>query len=689
MCAQEPVQLIGRIQSHGLLFALSEPDLIVRHVSANVSAYLGIPPELVLGGTFEAILQAEQFEAFQYQVLSAEGLGATLVSLAVGNHTIVMDSIAHRQDGMLIVEMEPVEGAHSIHPLNIDDHVRGPLSRMETASDILELSGLAAREIQRLSGFDRVMVYRFDEEWNGEVIADEVSGSPISYLGLRFPASDIPPQVRQLLLINPVRMIADIDAMPVDVIPAIGPLTGRRLDLTRSLTRSAAPVHLEYLRNLNVRASLTVSIVVEGRLFGLITCHHPVARRLDRSTRSVCGLIGQTFASQVNLRIGNEALQARLASRKLREKCMAKIEATELLFIAGHFPGSSLLELLDADGIILSIDGGVSYQGVTVAEERLLPVISMLRKLASRGISSSSRLSDLYSSAASYASEAAGALYMGLDEGSRDYLLLLRRELVETVVWAGDPNAAVSADEQGQLHPRASFAAWRETVRGRSRPWRELELECAGALRELLLRLQSAQQLHESQAHIRYLAHYDSLTGLINRHSIRLKLEECVKEAAAGNSSFTVLLIDLDRFRHFNDSLGHAVGDNILKIVAERMQLQLRREDVVGRLGGDEFVIILSEVGIESDLSAMIARILNFISQPMLIDENTEVNITASIGISRYPADGLSSDALLSRSDQVMYQVKRSGGSAFEVYLARSGIARRAAPEPHLTPHDR
>jgi diguanylate cyclase (GGDEF)-like protein len=679
-CAEEQVQFIGRIQSHGLLFALSEPDFIVRQVSANVSAYLGISPQLILGGSFEAILRSQQFEFFQYQALSGEPMGSALLSLEVGSKTIAMHCVSHRHDGVLIVEMEPVDGAHSLDPLNIDSDVRVPLSRMDAASNILQLSQIAAGELQRLSGFNRVMVYRFDEEWNGEVIADDVIASPISYLGLRFPATDIPPQVRQLFLINPLRMIADVDAAPVEIVSANEPLTGRPLDLSHSVTRWPAPVHLEYLRNMGVQASLTISIIVERRLWGLITCHHSEPRRLDRSTRSVCELIGEAFASQVNLRIDNEALQARLTSRRLLEKCMVEIEATESLFLAGHFQGASLLDLLDADGIIANIDGFLSYEGVTLEEDLLLPVISILRNLSLRGISSSDKLSDLHSAAASYSAEASGALYVGLTDGSSDYLLLLRRELVKTVVWAGDPNASVSADEKGQLHPRSSFAAWQQTVRGRSRPWRELEIESAGVLRELLLRLQGAQKLHESQKRIQHLAHYDSLTGLINRHSIRLKLDEYVNKAAASNSSFAVLFIDLDCFKHFNDSLGHAAGDAILKIAGERMQHQVRDEDVVGRLGGDEFVIILSEVRGESDLSAMIARILGAISEPMRIEDNSTINITASIGISRYPVDGVSSDALLSRSDAVMYQVKRNGGNAFDLRVIAPVLGNGSTP---------
>ena len=164
--------------------------------------------------------------------------------------------------------------------------------------------------MRRLTGFDRVMIYRFDAEWNGEVIAEAASASPVSYLALRFPASDIPAQVRQLFLLNPLRAIADIDATAVPVVPDVGPLTGRPLDLMRSFLRSSSRIHLEYLRNMGVQSSLTVSIIVGARLWGMITCHHTAPRRLDWSTRSVCELIGRTLALLVALRMDNAALRS-------------------------------------------------------------------------------------------------------------------------------------------------------------------------------------------------------------------------------------------------------------------------------------------------------------------------------------------------------------------------------------------
>jgi len=498
-CAREQVQIIGHIQSHGLLFALSEPDLVVRQVSSNISALLGLSPESILGRSFEAVLGARQFEKFGLKVSSGQPLTTTLVRLPASRDSLEMHCVAHRQDGALIVELEMLGGAHALAPLDIDSHIMIPLSRLEAASTILELSWLAANEIRKLSGFDRVMVYRFDKEWNGEVIAEVVGPSPVSYYGLRFPASDIPPQVRRLFLMNPLRIIADVASTPVPIVPGAGPLTGRPLDLTRSLLRSAAPVHLEYLRNMDVKSSMTVSILVENQLWGMIGCHDPSPRRVDHATRSVCALITQILASQVALRIDNALLQSRLAARKMLEKYMEGVEASTSLSPAEHLQNPRLLELFDADGLLSRIDGVVSSHGVTVEEELLRPVVGNLRSLAVRGIASSHMLGELDPSAAVFASRASGALYLELSQETGDYLMFQRKELVETVMWAGDPNYTVSADERGQLHPRTSFAAWKETVRGCSRQWSEPELETAARLRERLLRLRDDQKVRQAK----------------------------------------------------------------------------------------------------------------------------------------------------------------------------------------------
>ena len=253
-------------------------------------------------------------------------------------------------------------------------------------------------------------------------------------------------------------------------------------------------MHIQYLRNMNVASSLTVSIVIGNRLWGMIACHHCAPRPADSATRSVCEVIGRIFAAQIGLRIDNLALQSRLASRTLLENYMAGVEASTSLFGAQPFQSARLLELFDADGLLSRIDDVVFSQGTTVDEDALEAVIGKFRKFSSRGIASSNSLSFLDGAAENYARVVSGALYIGLSEAAGDYILLLRRELIETVVWAGNPDKAISADALGVLHPRTSFAAWQETVRGRARPWTEPQLESARFLREQLLRLREKRR---------------------------------------------------------------------------------------------------------------------------------------------------------------------------------------------------
>jgi diguanylate cyclase (GGDEF)-like protein len=670
-CALEPIQIIGHIQPHGLLFALSEPDLIIRHVSVNVSTLLGMSPETLLGYSIEKVFGAEQFETFRSQILSIEPSSATLLFIPVNGLVTDMYSTFHRHDGVLIVELDLVRGTHSLEPLDLDAHIRNPLGRMEKATDMMELSGLAAEEIRRLSGFDRVMVYRFDEDWNGEVIAESVDAAlPVLYLSSRFPESDIPAQARQLFLMNLSRSIADVAATPVPIIPEIGPLTGKPLDLTRSSLRSAAPIHIHYLGNMAVQSSMTLSIVVNHQLWGLMACHGIRPHRVDQPTRSVCELMVQVFASQVALRIDNATLHSRLTSRKALEKYMVGVDSSQSVAQTGHLQGAEVLDLLAADGLVSRVDGLISYRGATVTEDLLLPVIAKLKSVSARGIASSNMLGALDPSAASYASDASGALYIGLTEETGDYLLLLRRELAKKLVWAGNPDKAASLDESGRLRPRASFAAWKETVRGHSLPWNDLELENASFVREQLLRLRESERLRKSEEHVRYLAKYDALTGLLNRHAIHLKLEQCVKEAESDHYQIAVLFIDLDHFKPINDRYGHAAGDQILKITAKRMQHQVRSEDSVGRLGGDEFIIILPGLSLEENVLEVVRRILRTVEKPIEIEGGVTVNVTASIGLSRYPVDGTTSEALISRSDTAMYRVKGTGGNAFELFRA-------------------
>jgi diguanylate cyclase (GGDEF)-like protein len=327
-----------------------------------------------------------------------------------------------------------------------------------------------------------------------------------------------------------------------------------------------------------------------------------------------------------------------------------------------------LLNLFDADGLISRIDDVVTSQGSIIEEETLLPAIGKLREIANRGVATSHMLSALDPGAEAYASKVSGALYISLSDWNGDYLMLVRRELIETITWAGNPDKAVSS-EGGALRPRTSFAAWQETVRRRSRPWTDLELENAHVLRELLGRLGEARRLRKFEERIRYLVHYDALTGLFNRDSINLKLEQCVNDAVTNGSSFGVAFVDLDGFRALNDRLGHAAGDEVLKTVAARMQRTVQSPNLVGRLGNDEFVLILP-VLTESEALAAAGRMLEELNKPLGLAENPELTVGASVGLSQYPADGTSGESLIGRAYLAMSRIKQNGGNGFQAFGA-------------------
>ena len=668
VCAREQIHIIGHTQAHGFLIAVSEGDFVVTYISANLPAALGKKPEDVLGQPLEHILGARQTATVRASVAAGDVLAANPIAISVGAPARAMDCVAHLHDGMLLLEMEPRSGAFGLGTLNMTTHVKRPIERMEREADVEQLVQAAAREFRRTSGFDRVMIYRFDAEFHGQVIAED-SNEAAEFLGHWFPASDIPAQARRLFLINTLRSIADVESEPVPILSAETASPGRPLDLSHSLLRSASPIHLEYLRNMGVRATMTASIVVRGRLWGMVAAHHRSPHRLDFTTRALCELLAQILSAQIVARGDNALLQERLDSRDLLEGYMTSVERSAPSLGGEGLDLTRLLTVFHADGLVSRIDGVESTFGTTVETVRLGPAIAALRARAARGVAGTDHLCELDAAAAAYAPAASGALFLGLSEGSEDYILLLRRELIQTITWAGNPDKSVATDAgTGVLHPRASFASWREVVRGRSLPWMNMEIENAGLLREQLMQLSEAARRHKAEERVRYLARYDVLTALPNRSSMEDTLERALASAVKERTGFAVLFVDLDHFKEFNDTLGHAAGDRILQIVASRLQRSVRGEDTVGRIGGDEFIAVLPGFETEQEALEAAARLLAEIEKPFELGGDEKFRITASIGMSRYPSDGSSSELLLQHSDIAMYRAKKSGGNALQVF---------------------
>jgi light-regulated signal transduction histidine kinase (bacteriophytochrome) len=341
------------------------------------------------------------------------------------------------------------------------------------------------RQVRALTGFDRAMVLRFDQGWNGTVVAEDRSEELPSYRGLRFPASDISAQARELYRLNRLRLIPDADYVPLPIRPEAGSLTGRPADLGLSVLRSVSPVHLEYMRNMRTGASMSVSVLREGRLWGLISCHSRTAHHVPPSTRAACDLLGQIFALQIAAQEQVEQARHRVELQSVQSRLLGRM-ATEANFLGGLLADpEELLRLAGAQGAAVVFGDRCESVGTAPAPAHLREIAGWLRG-AGKEVFATDTLAARMPRAERFKDSASGLLAISISKLHAGYVMWFHPEVVETVSWGGDPQKPAEADGL-RLHPRQSFEVWKEMVRDRALPWRQGEIDTAGELRNAIV----------------------------------------------------------------------------------------------------------------------------------------------------------------------------------------------------------
>ncbi|WP_194289095.1 MULTISPECIES: SpoIIE family protein phosphatase [unclassified Nocardioides] len=483
-CEREPIHVPGAIQPHGVLLAL-DADLRVAMASDNVKEMLGLDLDRLLGAPLADVLgeRAARTIAESVERTGGETLRLVVEEVAqrVGALGAELDVNVHVSGERIIVEIEPaVDVAVAMPSYRL---ARGAMQRLARTSTVLELSAQLATEVAGLTGFDRVMVYRFDEDWNGEVVAEERRADLNPFLGLHYPATDIPSQARRLYTVNWTRLIADVDYLPVALSPGCDPATGQPLDLSQSVLRSVSPIHLEYLGNMGVTASMSVSLVIDGELWGLIACHHYSGpHRPGHDVRAASEFLGQAASQLIAERQRSDLRDAQLESGRLLGEITARTSASGPRALVSLLDDPDLLTLMGATGVALCFDGVVSTLG-EVPEEAVVRRVAALLGQESNRPAASSRLSELDPELAPYADVAAGALVVG--SAPDRWLVWFRPELRRVVAWGGDPTNKLLARAEGsemRLSPRRSFEKWQQVVQGRAAQWEPWHLDAAVAL---------------------------------------------------------------------------------------------------------------------------------------------------------------------------------------------------------------
>lgn len=500
---EEPIHTPGCIQPQGILLVLIEPDFTLLQVSGNTAAFIDIEPDNLLGKNLDTILNSQQINylrdcLFSKNLQDVDPAEITL-HVQVKERFQAFNSNIHRVDGVLILEMEPAAPLKDIGFSSIYHLVKTTVSRFHSTIGFQQLCQIAVEEIRALTGFDRVMMYQFAEEWHGSVIAEDRVESIESYLGLRFPASDIPEQARRLFSLNKVQLIENVNFVPVPIIPADNPVTGTPLDLSLSTLRSVSPIHLEYLQNMGVAASIAIALTKKGKLWGLVACHHQTPKRVPDETRAACRFIGQFLSLELAAKEDLEDSEYRLELQSAQSKFMEYMSQEEN-FTAGlvNYYQPNLLDPLDAKGVALYFNGQCTLLGETPKAAEVEHLANWLDKHSQDDIFCTDSLPLLYKEAESFKNVASGLLTVLISKEQKNYVLWFRPEVIQTVNWAGDPNWAIEIEE-GSLHkhPRKSFALWEETVQSKSLPWKQCEIDAAVLLRSaiVVIALRKADEL--------------------------------------------------------------------------------------------------------------------------------------------------------------------------------------------------
>jgi light-regulated signal transduction histidine kinase (bacteriophytochrome)/signal transduction histidine kinase len=489
-CESEPIHQIGQIQPHGALLVLS-PDSrrTVLQASNNLGEFSDLHVAVVCGNSLAEVIgvtQAEQIEQLIQQARD-NNPAAKVVSLA---HQRVVHNLQARvflSGNMFVLElMRDLGVGQGQHFDVLLQQLQRSLLTVNAEKDIHRYFGRIAKVVRELTEFDRVMVYRFDNHWEGEVIAESKMEAAHSYLGTRFPASDIPPQARQLYTSNLVRQIADVGARGVPVLPVLNPATQLPLDMTHSVLRSLSPVHVEYLHNMGVRASMSISLLQNGRLWGLIACHHMTPKQVPYPFQEAAAFVSDIVSTRLSLTEINEQRNLGTeATRIIGDLLKSIITSTGGDLQLTLLP--NLQVLLGATGIVMTVEGKHHVHGAVPQSDELSGLFAWLCTQPATDVFGCDSLTKEFAPAGSYPDIASGILVAPLSSDMRNCVLWLRKERIRTVQWAGRPEKVLSKDRAGvRLSPRKSFENWTETWRGRCEPWSCSETETARSIAQVL-----------------------------------------------------------------------------------------------------------------------------------------------------------------------------------------------------------
>lgn len=487
-CDREPIHIIGKAQEHGVIVVCDLNSFNVSQCSENIEIILGIRHADVLGKPLEEVLSKKVAKSFKKKFKNEDSLLPE--KLKIGEQKFLcIPSISGEH---LIIDVEP--SGKSLDPVHFQEQLTKILTELDESESVNDMCQQAALLVKHLFDYDRIMIYKFDEEWNGEVVAEVKEPELDSWLGLHYPATDIPKPAREIFMKQGVRIISDVNYRASPINPEISPVTGRPLDISTSELRAVSPIHIEYLQNMKVGASLTAAIVLNGELWGLVACHHYSPKFINYHQRQSCLFLTQVFSNKLALKTTKTFLENTAKSDEVRKKLVLQMTSIKNIEDALYRFDPKFTDLIESGGGALVMDGEIYLSGETPTKAELRQLCDEF--LAEKEVYFSTKsLSAVYPKAAAFKNIASGILSVQISEQDANYIMWFRPEAKETVNWGGNPekNGFVK-DGIEYLTPRKSFERWTEKKNGVAKPWQDYDLEAVSSLRESIVHILVKQQ---------------------------------------------------------------------------------------------------------------------------------------------------------------------------------------------------
>jgi len=494
-CDRELVQFPGAIQPHGAMLIVGEPDYVVLQASANSAELLGVPPEDLLGKSIGEILGRGAPTFFErLQLMSLDNTPVHVVREFFAGSARGVNIFAHRCDGVLILELELISRELDLQNGNgnLYSEVRATIALLQETKGLQNFFDLAVERIRAFTGYDRVMAYKFAEDGSGHVIAEAKREDLEPYLGLHYPATDIPAPARRMFSLSWLRHLPDVDYVPVPLVPENHPETGRPIDMSYAMLRSVSVMYSDYLKNMGVKSTMVMPLMKDGALWGLISSmHHSGPRHVPYEARMAAEFLAHMLSLLTAAKEDAEGADRRLRMTGVVDQLVEALcrEPDLHVSLGDRNRELNLLSLIDAQGAAVVSRDKVSLMGATPSEEEVRALAAWLVK-ANEAVVATDRLPELYPPADAFKSVASGVLSARLSTHQLEFVLWFRPEHIEIVTWAGDPKKPVKVSETDgeiRLMPRSSFALWKESVTGRCDPWHKNDKDAVVELRQAIM----------------------------------------------------------------------------------------------------------------------------------------------------------------------------------------------------------